>query len=115
MKKYWKFAGLIAVLLAAVGLVVGAVAFAQEPTPTPEDTEPVAPDHPFGKGLGQEIFNREAIHQAIADTLGMSVEELEAARAEGKTIEELAAEAGVEMADIQAAVEEVRNAAIDQA
>ncbi len=63
MKTFWKVAG-IAALVAILGVaVVGAMAFAQEP----ED----GADWPFNF--------REKLHQAVADVLGITVEEYDAA------------------------------------
>ena len=41
----------------------------------------------------------------LADALGISADELEAARAEGKTIREIAEEQGIDLADLQATIE----------
>ncbi len=71
-----------------------------------------------GEGLRsvmQNIFNKEAIETAVADALGMTTAELEAARAEGKRLNEIAAEQGVELSDVQAAVQAAHEAALQQA
>jgi uncharacterized protein (DUF433 family) len=70
---------------------------------------------PGGGRRGPQIFDREAMEAAAADALGISVEELQAAREEGATIPELAEELGVDMADVQAAVQAAREDAINQA
>lgn len=61
------------------------------------------------------LVDREAVKTAVADTLGISVEELEAAKEAGTSIEELAAENGVEVEEIRAAVEAVKTEAVQQA
>jgi uncharacterized protein (DUF433 family) len=70
---------------------------------------------PGGGRRGPQIFDREAMEAATADALGISVEELQAAREEGTTIPELAEELGVDMANVQAAVQAAREDAINQA
>ena len=54
----------------------------------------------------------------MADALGLTVEEIEAARADGVTLPELAEEQGVEMAEVRAAAEaakaEMVQAAVDE-
>jgi len=57
----------------------------------------------------------DLIQEAVAGALGISVEELEAAREEGKTLRDLAEEQGVDLADVQAAMEAARLEAIEQA
>ena len=51
---------------------------------------------------------------AIADALGITVEELEAAKEDGTRLSELAEELGVDMADVEAAVQEVKEDAVNQ-
>ncbi|MFQ5613814.1 MAG: hypothetical protein ACE5H9_16950 [Anaerolineae bacterium] len=68
-------------------------------------------------GQAQQAGRRVAV-QAIADTLDMSVEELMEALRGGQTVQDIAAEKGVEMADLaeaiyQAGVEAV-NAAVEE-
>ena len=67
------------------------------------------------KGLMETIFNRDAVQAVIADTLGMTVEELEAAHADGQRLPEIADAQGVTMEAIQTAVEAARTAAIEDA
>jgi polyhydroxyalkanoate synthesis regulator phasin len=78
MKTFWKVAG-IAALVALLGVVVvGAMAFAQEP----ED----GADWPFNF--------RERLHQAVADVLGITVQEYDTAveTARGQTLDEAVTE-----------------------
>jgi polyhydroxyalkanoate synthesis regulator phasin len=63
MKTFWKVAGIVTLVALLGGIVVGAMAFAQEP----ED----GADWPFNF--------RERLHQAVADVLGITVEEYDAA------------------------------------
>jgi hypothetical protein len=102
VKKFLKIAG-IAALVATLGVIaVGAVAFAQGPFEGPGIG-------PFGGGHGrfpllspeQAEAHHEQMQQAMADALGMTVEELDAAHAEGKTPWEIAEEQGVDLADVR--------------
>jgi len=58
---------------------------------------------------------KEATEAAVAETLGMTVEELQAAHEAGQTMPEIAKEKDVHMADIQAAAETAKQAFIEQA
>lgn len=71
----------------------------------------------YGHGGGRlgGLIDREVVATAIADTLGISVEDLRAAKEAGTSMEELAAENGVSVEDIRAAVEAVKAEAIQQA
>ena len=64
--------------------------------------------------LAATIIDKDVLKQAAADTLGISVEEMAAAKEAG-TLQEIAEEAGVSREDIKAAVEAARNEMIDQA
>lgn len=61
--------------------------------------------------LSNEIFSKDDANAAVADALGLTVEELEAAKEDG-TLRDLVEESGV---DVRAAIEAARNAAIDTA
>ena len=67
-----------------------------------------------GGRLGRFV-DRETVAAAVADTLGISVEELQAAKEAGTSMEELAAENGVELEDIRTAIETVKAEAVQQA
>lgn len=69
----------------------------------------------YGEGPGMHLVDGNVMHQAIADALGISVEELEAAQGEGTSLVELAAELGVDIETVRAAMEAVREDAINQA
>lgn len=124
MNKFWKIAGITA-LVAALVLVGAAVAFAQTPTP-PEGAGPWNGGgfggqnslKPFGHGMRGGGFmgvDREAMHAQIAEALGLSTDEFEAALAEGKTPYTLAQELGVDFAEVQAAMQEAHAGALAQA
>ncbi len=65
--------------------------------------------------LGQEIFSRDDAKAIIAEQLGLTVEELAAAREDGARISELAEEQGLDMETLQTAVSDARTAAIEAA
>jgi predicted DNA-binding protein (UPF0251 family) len=67
------------------------------------------------RGIMQSIFTPEMAQAAVAEALGISVEELEAAQAEGQRLHELAVELGVDPATIGTAVAEARAEAIQAA
>ena len=67
------------------------------------------------RSVMQDIFNQEDMQTAVANALGLTVEALEAAQAEGKRLNEIATEQGVELSDVQAAVQAAHAAAIQQA
>ena len=64
---------------------------------------------------GDCLIDCEKIEAAVADALGISVEELEVARAEGKTLADLADEYDVELDVVQAAMQAARDEALRQA
>ena len=70
-----------------------------------------------GEGLRSlgPIVDKEVIETAVAGALGISVDELEAMKAEGKRLPQIAEELGVEMSAVQEAVQAARAAAIQQA
>jgi uncharacterized protein (DUF433 family) len=84
----------------AVGAVIGATnAYAQ----TPSNGLWQGPGPGGGRGpMG------EAGLEAAAQALGMTTDELIAALKDGKTLEQVAEEAGVDFADVQAAIQAVR-------
>lgn len=73
-----------------------------------------------GAGIGvpggpRGLVDRDAMEAVIADALGISVEELQAARDAGTRLEDLADAQGVEMATIEAAVYDAHVAAVNDA
>ncbi|HJS19705.1 MAG TPA: hypothetical protein VJ785_13230 [Anaerolineales bacterium] len=93
--------GLLVALLAAV--VVGATSvYAQDPSG--------ALVHGGGPGGGRDLGL--AGLQAAAEALDMTTDKLIAELQSGKTLEQIAEEAGVEYADVQAAIQTAREAEI---
>ncbi|WP_147533431.1 DUF2680 domain-containing protein [Bacillus marasmi] len=68
----------------------------------------------MGKGMGMGMQFGGEMHETVADVLGMTVYELQAARSEGKTIADLATEKGISTDDLVAKLVEVRKANLDQ-
>ena len=66
-------------------------------------------------GKNGRFLDREAASATIADALGITVEELQAAHEEGTTLPDLAESLGVEMEVVEAAIEAARAEAIAQA
>jgi hypothetical protein len=138
MNKTWKTIAILGVV-ALLGLIGGVVAFAQSETPAPapprlaqvqtqeqvQTQDPAAPEAlPPGTGYGQRRsgigqglvpVDQEAMHAAIAEVLGLTVAEFDAALAEGKTLVVLAQEQGVDIAAVRAAMATVRDDALEQA
>ena len=101
MKK--KISILIAGLLVAlmvVGVIGATNAFAQSSTPS-------ALLHGHGPGDGRRGL-RDAELAAAAETLNMTAEEVSTALQAGTTLEQLAEEAGVDLQDVQDAIQAVR-------
>jgi uncharacterized protein YidB (DUF937 family) len=95
MKKkiYIALGGLLAILM-LFGAVTATTAYAQKDTPTaPTDQRPGG-----GRGLGQTEL------EAAAKALGMTADELSTALQSGKTLEDLATAAGVDIQDVQDAI-----------
>ncbi len=94
--------GLLAALL-VVGIVGAASAYAQGP-----DTPGFGlMDNGRGPGGGRGFGLGDAELEAAAKVLGMTADEVSSALQEGKTLQDLADEAGVDIADVQAAIQAV--------
>lgn len=62
-----------------------------------------------------DVIDRDVITTAIAQALGITVEEMQAARAAGQQLPELAESLGVEMREVRAAVRAAFETAVQQA
>ncbi|MFZ5904800.1 MAG: hypothetical protein ACOYZ8_14735 [Chloroflexota bacterium] len=93
--------GLLALVIAA-GAVGATVVYADDATPPAPTGQPGGGRGPRGFGLGADEL------AAAAEALGMTTDELSAALQEGQTLEDLAEAAGVDIADVQAAVSAAR-------
>ena len=118
MNKFMKKAGIASVLVVALALVVVVTgAFAQGPA-NPDlanGTGQMARGNDAGAGLGARAVDEADMHAAIAGALGMTLEEFEAAVAEGQTPYTLALELGVDFAGIQTVMNELHAQALEQA
>jgi len=98
MNRYVKIIG-VAVLVGMVALVGAAAAFAQSGTPTPTG----CPGAAGGFGLMAEY--RNVMHTRVAEALGLTLDEFNAALAAGKTPYVVAQEKGVDFSTVQAAMQ----------
>jgi len=98
-------AGLVAVV--AVGVV-----FAQDETPQPPKER--AQHGAFGHRMGK-LLDRDALQETLANTLGISVDELEDALAIGETPLSLAEQYDVSAEELHAAMQEAHAEALAQA
>ena len=135
MKKFLTIAG-IATLVTVVGVVaVGAVAFAQEPPWRPPFSSKLpfhgpfgggrghspdsmlghGPDGPLGMSFEEAQAYREQMGKAFAEALGISVEELEAAIAEGRTPCEIVEAQGLDAAEVWDATASAHQELLQQA
>jgi hypothetical protein len=64
---------------------------------------------------GMMQVDPEAMHSAIAEALGISLADFEAARDEGQTVYALAEELGVDVAEVRAAMQAAHAEAVAQA
>jgi len=132
MNKYVKIIGVAALIgiVALVALAGAAVAFAQpgNPTPTPPPFGGYGPGMMgggygimgngagmMGSGYGFMAEYRDVIHAKIAEALGLSLDEFNAALAEGKTPYQIAQEKGIDFATVQAAMQAGMAEALKQA
>lgn len=93
--------GFLAVLV-VVGAIGAGVAYADDSTP-PTGTFGGRGDPRGGRGLGTAEL------EAAAEVLGMTADELKSALQSGQTLEEIATEKGVDIADVQAAIQAVHS------
>ena len=118
MKKFWTFTGLIAAFVAAIVLMGVTSVFAQDivNTPTvPGTGQGYGQTGVRGEGMGVMAVDETIMHEALADALGMSVADYEAAIANGETLATLALAQGVDMADLFAVMDAVHADAAQQA
>jgi len=116
MNKFFKISGIVAVLVAVVAFAGVTTTFAQGNQPddvTPRGRNQVQDN--TNAGMGLMAVDEATMHAAIAEALGLSIEDFEAAIAEGKTPFILAQELGIDFADVQAAMDAVHVDALQQA
>ncbi len=117
MEKHKRVAIFVSVLVALVVLAGATIAFAQGPTlPDRLGSRSGGRRPPWpGSGRGLGIRDNEILNAAIAELLGMSVEELEEYLAGGETIRTLVEESGLDMAEVQTALQAARAEMLQQA
>jgi DNA-directed RNA polymerase specialized sigma24 family protein len=112
-----RIVGTAVVLIALVALTGATVAFSKAPIDPlgmvtwQNDGDPPCP----GGDRGACLIDREKIHAAVANALGISVEEFEAAQMEGKTLADLAEELGIDLEVVKAAMQNARSEVLHQA
>jgi hypothetical protein len=123
MNKWLKLSGIIAAVAVFTGLTMGAVAFAQEPVDQQSDTtiqsrlftrinEGLFGGRFPGKrghgafGPGDVMGFRGQGQEALAEALGMTVDELQAAIQSGQTPQEIAEAQGLNWDDVQTQLRE---------
>lgn len=119
MNKFYKLIGIISIV-ATVGLMVlGAVVFAQGPEGDTATDSGINIERLLGWGRGGDRVRleglREHVHAAKAEALGLTVEELETAKAEGQRLSEVAEAQGVDVESVKAAAETARQEFVAQA
>lgn len=127
MKNLNKLMGIIAIIASIGAMVFGASVFAQGPAVGNffNQTGQQAQDGDTGRGRGggprgggnalQLDGVRAYVDDAVAEVLGLSVADLEAARQSGQRLNELAEAQGVDPADVRAAAEAARQDYLQQA
>ena len=116
MSKWFKIA-LIAVLAVAIAFTGVSVATAHDDGPPEPPEAPWGPRQGRGpeRGMGLLAEYRDIVHEGIAEVLGISVSEFEAARDEGQRLFELAEAHGVELEELRSAMKEIHQEILDQA
>lgn len=110
MNRLWKVTSVAVVLVMALALMGAVSAYAQGPNPDP-GAGPMGPC----REAGLLDVDQDAMHAAIAEALGMSVADFEAARADGIPLYVIAQEQGVDIEDVRQAMRDVRESAIEEA
>lgn len=115
MSKFWKYTGVATVVVVVAAFGFTALVSAQEGSPPAggDGGRPRSRQEQGPKGWMSEY--RDDLQAAMADALGLSVEELESALAEGKKLDEIAAEQGVAKEDLQAAMQSAQEDILAQA
>ncbi|MCA9932792.1 MAG: hypothetical protein H6662_02320 [Ardenticatenaceae bacterium] len=115
MKTLLKIAGIVAVLVAVFAIIGATSIFAQRSTNDATTAGGNQAQAHSNAGTGVNAVDESVVHAAIADALGISVDELEAALDAGETPATLALELGVDFADVQAAMDSVHTTGASQA
>ena len=121
MKKRSKIIGLVAAVVAVVAIIGATVVSAQSPADTPPAKRVFGERGGFrgrgglkGPGFGRGPSGQGGL-EAIAEALGMTADELSAELRGGKTLADLAEEAGVDLASLRDTANAGREAAVREA
>lgn len=116
MNKSFRITTIVTVLIALVAFAGVTAAFAQGPNQPDGITPPRVNQagNAAGQGLGAMAVDQAALHAAIANALGMRVQDFEAAIAAGETPYTLAQQQGVDYAAVQAAMDAAHEEALQQ-
>jgi len=109
-KTFVIFAIALAVVTLAVGAVFAGTTLVNAQTPTPGDPSYLG----GGRMMAGDGLMDETMHAILAEKLGLSVAELDALIAEGKTVVQIAEEQGLSADEITTLMQEARSAALDQ-
>ncbi len=99
-KKLPKILGGAVIALVLIGILGATIAYAQNGTPP----TPPANGQAGGPGFGKHGFLHDAELKAAADALGMTTDELSTELQSGKTLEEIATAAGVDLQVVKDAI-----------
>ncbi len=108
-KRFIVLGGMALIVVLVASLAGAAFVFADEPTPTPE-TYGCGRGFGFGRGVGGQ-----AGLEAAAELLGTTADELSTQLWGGRTLADLADEAGVDLQTLRDAVEAANQAAMEEA
>jgi hypothetical protein len=120
MERFWKVLSL-SLIVGIVAVIGVGMVFAQDDTPDPpfdgEGRGPRYGDHWQGgmghdRGKGFPGHDREEVRTRLADALGMTVEEFEAAIADGETLASLAEAKGVSLEELREVMDELFDEAL---
>jgi hypothetical protein len=128
MRNMKRFIGITALLVFAF-MALGATVALAAPLAQTEDPEQVDPEAetPESETDGQvgpcgvsteileQVIDRETLQAVTADALGLTVEELQAAKESGQRISEIAEAQDVDLEEVRAAVEEAKAEMVQQA
>lgn len=123
MRNIKRLIGITAILVLAFMAIGATVVLAaplaqtEEPEAEPQEGETEAQVGPCGvsQEVLEQVIDREALQAVIADALGMTVEELQAAKDSGQRLGEIAEAQGVDLETVHAAVEAAKAEMVQQA
>lgn len=123
MERFWKVLSL-SLIVGIVAVIGVGMVFAQDDTPEPpfegEGRGPRYGDHGFGemghdRGKGFPGHDHEEVKSRLAEVLGMTVEEFDAAIVDGETLASLAEAKGVSLEELRQVMDELFEEGLAQA